>query len=94
MDVDLQWEVSMVNLVTQIKEWLNNHESAPSAWCMVKSFHDNQGVSDADLDMAYNRSEGSNDSEKDQMVDKLTPDQLMGLAALIVEISNEKLNEI
>jgi hypothetical protein len=82
-------------MVAQIRGWLDNHESAPSAWCLVKSFHANvQMVSDADCDMAYNRSEGLNDSERDLMIDSMTDDQLMGLAAMIVEISNEKLNEV
>lgn len=82
-------------LINQITEFLDSHESAPSAWVLVKSFHDNiEEVSDADMDLAYNRSEGANDSEREVMLNNLTPTQLMELSALIIEISLEKLEAL
>ena len=81
-------------LITQVSEFLEDHESAPSAWCLVKSFHDDiDSVSDADVSMAYERSEGVNDTERDVMLNALTDVQLMGLAATIIEISMEKFEE-
>ena len=80
-------------LLDQVTKFLDSHESAPSAWCLVKGFHDNADVSDADTDLAYSRTEGENDDDRELMLNNLTPDQLMKLTALILEISLEKLEE-
>lgn len=81
-------------LIDQITHFLDSHESAPSAWVLVKSFHDDNDVSDSDIDLAYNRGEGTNDSEREVMLNNLTPTKLMELSATILEISLEKLEEL
>jgi len=82
-------------LIDQITKFLDCHESAPSAWVLVKSFHDNiKEVSDSDINMVYERGEGVNDSEREVMLNNLNPTQLMELSALIIEISLEKLEEL
>jgi hypothetical protein len=82
--------MNMNNLLKVITSYLDNHDSSPGAWCLVKSVHDNtDACSDADAEMAYNRSESENDSERDIMLMKLNPLQLAELAAVIIEIADE-----
>lgn len=76
-------------LKEQIKSWLDNHESAPSALSMVGSCC-GQDLADHAYELP---SEADADDERNQLIDSMTADQLNQLAALIIEISDEKLSE-
>lgn len=84
----------MSNLRNQVEAFLDSHESAPGAWCMVRAFLlDVPCVDDAEMQMAYERSEGVNDTERNAMLRQLSPQQLQDLAADCLEISLEKIAE-
>ncbi len=85
----------MSNLLKQVSEFLDQNESAPSAWCLVRSYY--LGVDetpDAEVNIAYERSEGVNDSEREDMLKKLSAQQLADLAALCLEIAIEKIESL
>lgn len=77
-------------LKRQIKEYLNCHESAPGAYALVLSIV--KEVPDEELNQIYENSEGYNDAERDSLIDIMTGDQLMVLAAYLLEIASEQLN--
>ena len=83
----------MNSLLFQVRNFLDTHESAPSAWCMVKSFHSGAPFTDEEAKVAYERSEGENDEDRNRMLDDLNLEQLSQLSALCLEICLEKLEE-
>ena len=84
-----------IQLAEQCIAYLDNHDSSPGAYCLVKSVFDNtETVSDADCDDAYNSTEGFNDSRRDHMIRAMNTDQLVQLATILLEIADEKLCEV
>ena len=72
-------------LVQQIKQYLEEHESAPSACCLVHGVYYGD-CDDLSANEIYDRSEGENDRDRDEMLDKLTDEQLFDLAGQCLEI--------
>lgn len=80
-------------LIVMIKKWLDNHESAPSAHHMVHAIKHGHRPFVPEPNF-YEFREGWNDEERDRKIDELDDDQLFELSLLLIEISDEKLNEI
>lgn len=72
-----------------LKHYLDSHESAPSACLMVKDAAGHE-VSRDEQSSLYERSESSNDQERDFLLKTLTDAQLIGLYENILSILLEK----
>lgn len=63
-------------------------ESAPSAYILARSFTDSP-CTDQEMEEAYNRGEGYNDSETESIVRSMTAQQLRALADELLSIGLE-----
>jgi hypothetical protein len=77
-------------VLSTISSFLQTNESAPSAYCLVKSVVDGD-FSTEEADAAYERSEGENDTLTQALLDAMTSDQLLELSCQLLIIANEKL---
>lgn len=84
--------MSNPNLIDQIKQFLDNNDSAPGARCFVLQHV--RDVSDAETSQIYELSEGVNDTERNALIDSMTDAQLLELSASLLEIASEKILDL
>ena len=65
---------------SEIALYLEEHESAPSALCLVKAIYEGRNLTDEECTEIYEQCEGFNVSEKVRILDLLTLDQLAELS--------------
>ena len=76
-----------------LSKYLDDHESAPSALCMVQSVVKGDSLTDEECDSIYNSSEGYCDSKREDLVRILTDEQLNELHEMVLEIMLEKVSD-
>ncbi len=77
-----------------LMEFLNQHESAPSAYVLARSFATNSSIPDDEVDLIYERSEGVNDSERNQLISQMSDSQLIEFYEFAMEILLEKITDL
>lgn len=81
----------MNNKVAYLIQYLEQHESSPSACILARTIYNNLNeLPDDQTSEIYERDEWTNDRERDELISKMTDAQLIEFYELVVEILLEK----
>ena len=82
----------MPNKADFLIEYLNQHESSPSACVLARTVYNNiNSLPDDEVSEIYERNEWANDSERDELISKMTDAQLIEFYGIAVEVLLEKI---
>ncbi len=76
----------------QLINFLEEHESAPSACILARTFYYG-GISDQEAYAIYERSEGTNDTERNELISKMSAEQLNRFYETVLMICLEKIQD-
>lgn len=81
----------MNDKVAYLIQYLEQHESSPSACILARTIYNNLNeLPDDQASEIYERDEWTNDRERDELISKMTDAQLIEFYELVVEILLEK----